>query len=188
MRDYVYIPLGGARRNQARNLLITMVVAGIWHGANWTFVVWGAFHGVLLAGYWVVRGQQGKERPPTPAPVAVASWAATFALVTAGWVFFRAGTLGEAWRVLGSMAGLHSGPSVLGGQQRLLIVAVAAGCLLAQLWADRLIVTANVPPAVDRERVLTAVETARPVLCAAMVAAMLVFHHTQSTRFIYFQF
>jgi alginate O-acetyltransferase complex protein AlgI len=188
MRDYVYIPLGGARRNQARNLLITMVVAGIWHGANWTFVVWGAFHGVLLAGYWVVRGRHNKERPPTPAPVAVASWAATFALVTAGWVFFRAGTLGEAWRVLGSMAGLHSGPSVLGGQQRLLIVAVAAGCLLAQLWADRLIVTANVPPAVDRERVLTAVETARPVLCAAMVAAMLVFHHTQSTRFIYFQF
>jgi hypothetical protein len=102
-------------------------------------------------------------------------------------VFFRAGTLAEAWRVLGSMGGLHSGPSVLGGQQRLLIVAVAVGCVLAQLWADRLHGPAPAP-ALDRARVLVAVETARPVLCAAMVAVMLIFHHTESTRFIYFQF
>ncbi|HEV2758443.1 MAG TPA: MBOAT family protein [Acidimicrobiales bacterium] len=194
MRDYVYIPLGGARRNRYRNLLITMVVAGAWHGANWTFVVWGAFHGLLLVGHWALRSRRAGERPPPTFVLAAAGWAGTFALVTVGWVFFRAPSLAEAGRVLASMAGLNGGAAdVLGGHQRLLIVAVAAGCVLAQLWADRLhrAAPAGTPDTavpVDRARVVAAVETARPVLCAAMVAIMLVFHHTESTQFIYFQF
>ncbi|MGI8809110.1 MAG: MBOAT family O-acyltransferase [Acidimicrobiales bacterium] len=197
MRDYVYIPLGGARRNRYRNLLITMVLAGAWHGAKWTFVVWGAFHGILLVGHWALRSRlrSERERPTSTLPVSVAAWAGTFALVTVGWVFFRASTLSEAGRVLASMAGLHGGaPDVLGGQQRLLIVAVAAGCVLAQLWADRVHRAPATPtdePTAEtdaRVRLAVAVETARPVLCAAMVAVMLVFHHTESTRFIYFQF
>lgn len=194
MRDYVYIPLGGARRNRYRNLLITMVVAGAWHGANWTFVVWGAFHGVLLVGHWALRSRRTGERPTPTLALTAAGWAGTFALVTVGWVFFRASTLAEAGRVLASMAGLHGGaPSVLGGQQRLLIVAVAVGGVLAQLWADRLhratvAEAGGTAETDDRPRLLVAVETARPVLCALMVAVMLVFHHTESTRFIYFQF
>jgi hypothetical protein len=123
----------------------------------------------------------------------VAGWAGTFALVTVGWVFFRARTLAEAGRVLASMAGLHGGArSVLGGQQRLLIVAVAVGAVLAQLAGDRLRRSSVAQTAVavpdDRVRLAARVEAAQPVLCAVMVAVMLVFHHTQSTRFIYFQF
>ena len=194
MRDYVYIPLGGARARLYRNLLVTMVVAGAWHGANWTFVVWGAYHGVLLVAYRALRDRRGEEsRPDTPV-AGWAGWALTFALVTVGWVFFRATSLGEAWRVLSSMAGAHAGaPAVLANHQRLLIAAVAVGGVLAQVWADRAADARREraprpAPAVVGAPVAVGLEMVRPVLCAAMVVAMLVFHHTESTRFIYFQF
>jgi len=107
-RDYLYIPLGGNRVARPRwyaNLLITFVVSGLWHGARWTFVAWGALHGAYLVAALVsagararVRSALGLERNPTL--LAVWQTAVVFTLVTVGWVFFRAASLGDAWYVL----------------------------------------------------------------------------------------
>lgn len=102
LRDYLYIPLGGNRRGELRrniNLFITMLLGGLWHGANWTFVIWGALHGGVLAlnHAWRKRGLV----LPT-----LACWALTFLTVVVGWVFFRAATFTRAWELLRGMVGL----------------------------------------------------------------------------------
>jgi alginate O-acetyltransferase complex protein AlgI len=116
LRDYLYVPLGGSRKGARRtyvNLFIVMLLGGLWHGAAWNFVIWGALHGGLLA----FERMNGKapfyHRLPAPARVA-----ATFAIVLVTWVFFRAADLGSAWRYLGDMAGLgvpDSGAALLAG-------------------------------------------------------------------------
>lgn len=98
-RDYVYIPMGGNRVSSARcykNILITFIVSGIWHGANWTFIIWGAIHGILqciekLLGWnkkqWKIHGK-------------VIHWALTFCIVCLAWIFFRANTISDAFTVI----------------------------------------------------------------------------------------
>lgn len=101
LRDYLYIPLGGNRGSAVavfRNLMLTMLLGGLWHGANWTFVIWGGYHGALL---WAERASGGLT---ASLPV----WArrgGTFLLVVIGWVFFRATTVTDAWTWLKAMAG-----------------------------------------------------------------------------------
>ena len=101
-RDYVYIPLGGNRKGQARTLLnnfLTMVVAGLWHGSTWMFVIWGALHGAGLAVHKLCRGWLKKI--PDNWPVKAVSWLLTMLFVMACWVFFRAGSMqdvGEIFR------------------------------------------------------------------------------------------
>jgi alginate O-acetyltransferase complex protein AlgI len=89
LMDYVYIPLGGSRVAQVRiylNVLIVMLVSGLWHGAGLNFLVWGAWHGLMLAGHRLWRQMKG---PPSFHPVAVlTSRALTFIGVVAGWAFF----------------------------------------------------------------------------------------------------
>ncbi|HJW31051.1 MAG TPA: MBOAT family O-acyltransferase [Saprospiraceae bacterium] len=119
LRDYLYIPLGGNRKGTVRtyvNLMITMLLGGLWHGANWTFVVWGGLHGAYL---WVEKFlRETFARPATQPLAATAGVTAdakpmgmiyallTFFLVNVTWVFFRAGTFGQAWTMLGSMFGI----------------------------------------------------------------------------------
>lgn len=101
-RDYVYIPLGGNRGGTLatyRNLLVIFVLCGFWHGADWTFLVWGPYHGALL----VVERLLGWDRPPETAPAALARRTVTFLLVVVGWVFFRAESMTEAGEVLRAM-------------------------------------------------------------------------------------
>jgi alginate O-acetyltransferase complex protein AlgI len=104
LRDYLYVPLGGNRKGRVRtylNLTIVMLLGGLWHGAAWNFIVWGAIHGVLL-GLERVAG----KRPlygALPRPVRVAF---TFAIVLFAWVFFRAADLPHAMRYLGDMLAL----------------------------------------------------------------------------------
>jgi alginate O-acetyltransferase complex protein AlgI len=112
LRDYLYIPLGGNRRGAVRryvNLFITMVLGGIWHGAGWTFVIWGALHGAYLVcnhGWqvlcqWIFPGRTiGGSRLGRAAGVAV-----TFFAVVIGWVFFRANTVHTAMNLLRAMFG-----------------------------------------------------------------------------------
>jgi D-alanyl-lipoteichoic acid acyltransferase DltB (MBOAT superfamily) len=88
-RDYVYIPMGGNRVSPWRvyfNLLITFLISGFWHGAKWTFVIWGAYHGLLL----VIERMAKSAGITLPRLLQPVGWLATLALVTAGWVFFRA--------------------------------------------------------------------------------------------------
>lgn len=102
LRDYLYIPLGGNRIGPRRtyvNLFLVMLLGGLWHGANWTFVAWGAFHGLLLA--WE---RLHRDRPAAPAPVAKVR---TFILVCLAWVLFRAPTLPAALGVWKGLLGLN---------------------------------------------------------------------------------
>ena len=109
--DYVYIPLGGNREGEAkkyRNLIITFLVSGLWHGANWTFVVWGALHG-----FYQVIGQltlRFRNRIKAKLHIRknfvgkIISTLITFGFVSVGWVFFRANTISDAFYILSHMA------------------------------------------------------------------------------------
>jgi alginate O-acetyltransferase complex protein AlgI len=112
LRDYLYIPLGGNRKGPARryiNVLVTMLLGGLWHGAGWTFVIWGGLHGIYLVinhGWRHVAGHL---------PIAwegrawrTFSWALTFLAVVVAWVYFRAPTLSSANAMLLSMADVSS--------------------------------------------------------------------------------
>lgn len=123
LRDYLYFPLGGNRKGAARryaNLMVTMLLGGLWHGASWAFVIWGGLHGLYLAvnhGWHAWRSRRGRS------PAAPVGWrraaaiALTFFAATVAWVFFRAHTHTAALDILRSMFGLHgiSLPSALAG-------------------------------------------------------------------------
>ncbi len=136
LRDYLYIPLGGNRQGKFRtyiNLMITMLIGGLWHGANWTFVAWGGLHGLYL---WIEKSFQDSRAKISAQPALVAEPAMvqtmgpaisakkptgflyallTFLLICITWVFFRSPTFTEAWRVLHSMVGQSppAGPPLL---------------------------------------------------------------------------
>ena len=97
-RDYLYIPLGGNRKGIVRsyfNLVVVFLLCGLWHGASWTFIVWGAYHGVFL----VLERLLGKRTVYSLLPRSL-QIIATFAVVTIGWVFFRSPSVTRAWRLL----------------------------------------------------------------------------------------
>ncbi len=104
--DYVYKPLGGSRCSRfrhARNLMTTFLVSGIWHGANWTFLVWGGYHGTLQVAYAQKRHIPVLNRQSSRL-TNILSIILTFILVAIGWVIFRANTIGDAWIALKKMA------------------------------------------------------------------------------------
>ena len=107
LRDYLYIPLGGNRHGARRTyvaLMTTMLLGGLWHGANWTFVAWGGLHGIYLAVERVLRARFRPTTVPGRWPSSVLGLL-TYTLVNVTWVFFRAKTFGKAWIVLRGMAG-----------------------------------------------------------------------------------
>jgi alginate O-acetyltransferase complex protein AlgI len=116
LRDYLYVPLGGSRKGPRRtyvNLLIVMLLGGLWHGAAWTFVIWGAIHGALLAIERISGGSAIYRGVPAPARIA-----ATFGIVLMTWVFFRAASVPDALQYLADMAGVgapHPGAGLLSG-------------------------------------------------------------------------
>jgi D-alanyl-lipoteichoic acid acyltransferase DltB (MBOAT superfamily) len=108
LRDYLYIPLGGSRGSAAqtnRNLLITMVLGGLWHGAAWTFVLWGVYHGVLLIGFRAAdRGRAFHAWASSPGPlVRMTSWAVMFHVTCYGWLIFRARSARQLADMTGSL-------------------------------------------------------------------------------------
>lgn len=111
LRDYVYIPLGGSRKGEARtylNLMITMLVSGLWHGVGWTFVLWGVLHGMLSC---LHRFVGGRIHHTDSRMFRLLKILVTFVLVTLLWVIFRADDLGTAGRVFKAMFTVHSGIS-----------------------------------------------------------------------------
>jgi alginate O-acetyltransferase complex protein AlgI len=133
LRDYLYIPLGGNRRGERRtgwNIAITMVLGGLWHGAAWTFVLWGGFHGVLLVAHHV-RARRTAEVPPEAWLRVAAQRASTFALVCVGWVFFRADSLEIGLSLLGRLVTGWSTPTEF---LTPLVVATVLGMLGLQYW------------------------------------------------------
>jgi alginate O-acetyltransferase complex protein AlgI len=124
-RDYVYVPLGGNRRGPARwaaALLVTFLLSGLWHGARWTFVAWGAYHGLLLL--------LARAAARLPAPPAWFRALLTFHLVLLGWVFFRASTFGDVALILGRIAALGPAPGPSGVASGDVVVAALGVVLL----------------------------------------------------------
>jgi len=111
LRDYLYIPLGGNRRGSIRryvNLLATMVIGGLWHGAGWTFVIWGGLHGLYLVINHAWAAMRSRIELPTLGRAgAILSWAITFLAVVVGWVFFRAPSLQDALHMVVGMSGAN---------------------------------------------------------------------------------
>jgi alginate O-acetyltransferase complex protein AlgI len=121
LRDYVYIPLGGNRGHAYRNLLLTMLIGGLWHGANWTFVVWGAYHGLLLVAY--KRLGDAWDRLP-----AVFRQVSMFVAVLIGWVFFRATDFVMAKVLLTKMFWPSSGVALTALAPTLVLMTVCVWC------------------------------------------------------------
>ena len=137
LRDYLYIPLGGSRGSRAetyRNLCLVFVLCGLWHGAKWTFVIWGVHHGLFL-----IVERAGLSRVLAGAPTVLARLYALLA-VMAGWVWFRADDLGHALDLFASLSGLHGwgGLSLAMSalMQPLTLVVLMIGALLAIVRID----------------------------------------------------
>lgn len=115
LMEYLYIPLGGNRKGKVRtyiNLLITMLLGGLWHGASLTFVAWGLFHGIGLCVHKLYMKLRGRDKHYRGKPVTnVISTVFTFAFVCIGWVFFRADTFETAWDVFKAVFTMQSGIS-----------------------------------------------------------------------------
>jgi len=135
LRDYLYIPLGGGRRGSGRKILnvaVTMLLGGLWHGANWTFVLWGGLHGAYLMVHqlwsqFAVR--RGWDRTKPSEIGRALSVAVTFLAVLVGWVVFRAPNIDTAWVVLRGMAG-RNGVETVGGLGGVLWIRLALSGVL----------------------------------------------------------
>ncbi len=111
LRDYLYIPLGGNRHGKIRrymNLMVTMLLGGLWHGAGWTFVLWGGLHGIFLAVNHIFRASLGRQLPIDRFRIGSAfSWALTFIAVVVAWVPFRSANAYSMLLMLKSMFGFY---------------------------------------------------------------------------------
>jgi alginate O-acetyltransferase complex protein AlgI len=184
-RDYVYIPLGGNRQGPARtyrNLCIVFVLTGFWHGANWTFLVWGLYHGALL----VIERGFGWGESPANGWRRLARRALTLFLVIIGWVFFRAPDLGQALTMLGHMFlpdghGLTDVVDAALTHQRLLIL------LLAMLVF--LLPTSPVTgPLLESSRTRPATAIRVTVMTAGLAYAAVLVATGTFSPFLYYQF
>ena len=195
LRDYLYVPLGGNRHGEVRrfaNLLVTMVLGGLWHGAAWTFVLWGALHGIFLAinHLWIALRPHIGLIGPSNFFTRLASRTVTFVAVVTAWVFFRAADLNSAVLILRAMAGYGGhgeatmdvayGPEIL--VTLLAIVWFAPNSLeLTGLCSRR------EPAAPNRIRFAGAMSPQGAVICGLLLALCLM-SLTQVSEFLYFQF
>jgi len=177
LRDYLYIPLGGNRHGRwmtYRNLMLTMLLGGMWHGASWNFLIWGGYHGALLSVERAIRG--GREQRQEWTLLYPLQAIFTFTLVLVGWVFFRAADLRQSLQVIGQM--LAGGP----------------GRMLLQPWHMGLVLVALVVAIAEErweavERLMTAPAWAYAAGLAVMLFCLEVFGVIDaSIPFIYFQF
>lgn len=197
LRDYLYIPLGGSRHGAlrtSRNIAITMLLGGLWHGANWTFVLWGSIHALFL---FLQHALSGRESKSVGLPAAQAetdsSWSrlirmlwsspqivCVFAVVCLAWVVFRSADVAQAWSVLQQIGGLDGlSPSTL--QDR---IALIRGCVLvAILVLAELAYVLGCWSWLDSRFAL-----ARPLTCACLLWLIALFGTFESNAFIYFQF
>jgi D-alanyl-lipoteichoic acid acyltransferase DltB (MBOAT superfamily) len=182
LRDYLYISLGGSREGTLRtyrNLALTMLLGGLWHGASWTFVVWGALHGVGLAAGRALEDLRGARarRAPRALALQLLFVVLTFHYVCLGWVFFRAPTFERAWEVLRGIGALSGGAANVSA----MLWAVLAAGLLTHLLPPSLLAAL--------ERALTRLPA--PAQAAVVLAVVLGIRWAGTSAvvpFIYFQF
>jgi alginate O-acetyltransferase complex protein AlgI len=202
-RDYVYVPLGGNRVARPRwfvNLLVTFMVSGLWHGAKWTFVIWGALNGLyLIAGIVLAPARASLARLTglvrTPRLAAALGTALTFLLICVAWVFFRANSVSDAVQIIGRIFGDGAGwralattpvrqwiPATVTGfhLRDAAIVAAAIGLMEAIHWVQR---AGSVRALVSRQPIWV-----RWSLYYAICVAIIMLRPKAPQQFIYFQF
>ena len=170
-RDYVYIPLGGSRKGEIRthvNICLTMVISGLWHGAMWTFVVWGTLHAL---GYVLTRSLERtafwRDRVPT-----FVKQLLTFGFVTFAWIFFRAASLSDAWLIITRIAAFGYADPLCPWLMLALVFSV---------WLYQFAYQSSL-------RKLLAISPVRVGLVVLMVLYIAVAGGGGETAFIYFQF
>ncbi|MDX2287565.1 MAG: MBOAT family O-acyltransferase [Hyphomicrobiaceae bacterium] len=174
LRDYIYVPLGGSRGSQGlyiRNLMLTMLLGGLWHGASWTFVLWGALHGVALGinhliGRW----------PPAYGLASLAGWITTMSVVLVGWFLFRAGDSTLMLSMIGALGNFEWYPAHSG---LLAMLVTLSGVIAALEWAEQ---------RYGRFFVLDWPAWPRAALTSLIVAYIVVVSQHTDVGFIYFQF
>ena len=199
LRDYLYIALGGNRKGELRrnaNLMVTMLLGGLWHGASWSFVIWGGLHGLYLLVNHAFRdavGSRWRALLDASPSANIGGWVLTMLAVVVGWVFFRAETLSGALRMLDAMVGRGTGSSEMG-----LLWNAGLQASTGAAWAVVLSVVAVIGPNSNGigVRLLTLAERpgpARAAFGAAGVLFMLFLLTVNTARdsvsaFIYFNF
>jgi len=138
LRDYLYVPLGGNRGsgiNTYRNLIVTMLLGGLWHGAAWTFIAWGAFHGVILAIYRAMSIDSLIERAKGSGAVIinVLAWSVMSMLTLVGWTLFRAQSLSDAGAALDGAFRLESLRNLAAAPEALAVLALTAPLVFANI-------------------------------------------------------
>ncbi len=201
LRDYLYIPLGGNRNGKFRtymNLMITMLLGGLWHGANWTFVVWGALHGAYLWGEKIIQDLRKKPEPLVAVPSGELGVLGaipkefkektirnfiyamiTFFFINVTWVFFRAPDFTSAWQLLTSMFSSVPKAEAYLTTLSIIKVMVIVALLVAFHWMMR------------NTKVLTVAEKMPWWLLGivwSVLLLMLIWSQESSSSFIYFQF
>lgn len=176
-KDYVYIPLGGNRVGRLRNyfnLLVTFVISGIWHGANWTFFLWGTLHGILLC----IEKALGIGKQKFTGINKFFHWAVTFVLVCLAWILFRANSLSDAMMVI---KGIFTNPGVPKPEfANFIAIGMAMTILLIKEFADEYQWPVRVA---DSKSWIV-----RHVYLVMMIAYIILFGVLGGDQFIYFQF
>ncbi len=137
LQDYLYIPLGGSRGgtfNTYRNLMLTMIIGGLWHGAAWTFIIWGTYQGIILVGHRLLKPWLDKISPTEP--IDQACWKAvrifcTFHLVCVGWLIFRASSIDQ---LVGMLQAIVYRPAIPAASYLLPVMVVTIPLWLVQFW------------------------------------------------------
>jgi alginate O-acetyltransferase complex protein AlgI len=187
LRDYLFIPLGGSRGGPwrtMRNLVLTMALGGLWHGAQWTFVLWGLYHGVLLVAH-AARVRTARSKWPKEVCIL-----ATFLMVHLGWVLFRAPSFGralEVWKAMGGLAGFE--PSLFLSYQSFVgplpLLIHEAGGLLIFSYPFLALAIAWTLPNLYAMRVWASTPSA---VVTAILAVTCLYSLAEETPFLYFQF
>ncbi len=187
-RDYVYIPLGGSRCSKVkivRNTFVIFLLSGFWHGANWTFIVWGAYHALLFLPL-ILMGKNRKYRDVVakdrmlPTLKEFGQMLLTFMLVVIGWIIFRVENIGQAWEIIGQILSpsLFTFPWLM-TRSFYIPLFIAIAFMLGMEWFAR---SQNGVLAIINSR------TARSVLYYLLIIFIFSFASAGNTQFIYFQF
>lgn len=181
--DYVYIPLGGSREGQykhIRNILVIFFLSGLWHGASWTFIIWGIYHGLLFIPLLLISKKKQADLPMFPP---ILSMLITFGFVTLGWIVFRAETLSIAFDYINDIfsPSLLRVPKVSGANNvTAMLSLVFIGVLLSVEWVNR-----NKPFGLDIQNIQSLF--VRYSIYAGILFSIY-FFGADSSNFIYFQF
>lgn len=180
LRDYLYITLGGNRggvNKTYRNLALTMLLGGLWHGASWNFVIWGGLHGLYLIGHRFMRDRAPKQANDPVKPRDILPILATFHLVCLTWIFFRADGFGQAWSYLTGILTLRAGAPDF----RAISLLIPLGLMMLAIdLAQRQLG--------KQTAILTWSPVQRGLAFGVMVVGIVVFSGAAQVPFIYFQF